>query len=153
MRKKIFKITMDTDFRGVISSCAETRINSGTGTWITDEMRNAYIRLHELGYAHCVECWQDGRLAGGLYGICLDRVFFGESMFSQVSNASKIALAALVTQCLHKGIKIIDCQMTTAHLLRFGAREVSRATFRHYLKKWAGDTNIRKKWRPIKGQD
>jgi len=149
MRKKIFTITMDTDFYGVISNCAETRIRSGAGTWITDEMRNAYIRLHELGYAHCVECRQDGRLVGGLYGICLDRVFFGESMFSLVSDASKIALTALISQCLDKGIKIIDCQMTTAHLLRFGAREVSRAAFRHYLKKWAGDTTIQKKWRPI----
>ncbi|HHD57056.1 MAG TPA: leucyl/phenylalanyl-tRNA--protein transferase, partial [Desulfobulbaceae bacterium] len=119
-------------------------------TWITDEMQNAYTRLHELGYAHSVECRQDRRLVGGLYGICLDRVFFGESMFAQVSDASKVALTALIAQCLQKDIQIIDCQMTTAHLLRFGAREVSGATFRQYLKKWAGDTSTQKKWRPVK---
>jgi leucyl/phenylalanyl-tRNA--protein transferase len=90
---------------------------------------------------------------GGLYGICIDRVFFGESMFSTLSNASKIALERLVRQCLDKGIKMIDCQMTTAHLLRFGAREIPRDAFRRYLKKWVKDTTVQKRWEPIKEKD
>jgi len=146
IRKKTFKVTMDTDFCGIISSCAETRIHSGAGTWITREMQEAYIRLHKLGYAHSVECHRDEKLVGGLYGICLDRVFFGESMFTQVSDASKVALTALVRQCIHKDIQIIDCQMTTAHLLRFGAREVSRAAFRRYLNKWISKITAQKSW-------
>jgi leucyl/phenylalanyl-tRNA--protein transferase len=133
IRRELFRITTDTAFSQVIEQCAETRTRSGEGTWITTEMKEAYCRLHELGYAHSIESWQNNTLAGGLYGICLDRVFFGESMFSKVSDASKVALAFLVSLCKEKGIRLIDCQMTTKHLLRFGAKEVSREEFRQQL--------------------
>jgi len=100
--------------------CADIRTDARRETWISTEMRQAYIRLHHLGYAHSVECWSDGALTGGLYGIALDRVFFGESMFSAVSNASKIALIHLVARLREKSFQMIDCQMTTQHLLRLG---------------------------------
>jgi len=145
IRRKIFTLTTDTAFSQVIEQCAETRTCSGEGTWITTEMKEAYCRLHELGYAHSIESWQDNTLAGGLYGICLDRVFFGESMFAKVSDASKVALATLVSLCKEKGIRMIDCQMTTEHLLRFGAREVSREDFRQQLTTLVRDKNNNKK--------
>ncbi len=134
VRQGVFTVTMDKDFSSVITNCATTRVKSGEGTWITSAMREAYITLHERGYAHSVECYLEGKLVGGLYGVCIDRIFFGESMYSTVSNASKVALAALVRQCIIRRIKIIDCQMTTAHLLKFGAKEVSRARFQNFLK-------------------
>lgn len=146
MRRQLFKITTDTAFSLVIDECAETRTRSGEGTWITNEMKEAYCRLHELGYAHSIESWQDDTLVGGLYGICLDRVFFGESMFSKVSDASKVALATLVSLCKEKEIRMIDCQMTTDHLLRFGAKEVSRETFRQQLATLVRDKAGQKKW-------
>ena len=133
IRQGVFTVTMDTDFAGVIDHCAKIRITSGEGTWITSAMKSAYIGLHGRGYAHSVECYLEGRLVGGLYGVCIDRIFFGESMFSLVSNASKVALAALVRQCVIRKIKIIDCQITTAHLLKLGAKEVSRARFQTFL--------------------
>ena len=152
MRKNIFTVTADTDFSEIITQCGRTRIRSGEGTWITDEMRTAYSRLHELGYAHSIECRQGDTLAGGLYGVCLDRVFFGESMFSLVNDASKVALAVLVTLCKNKGIKMIDCQMTTDHLLRFGAREVSRRSFQQRLATLIVNRAGQKKWR-LEGND
>ncbi len=133
IRQELFTVTMDTDFPGVIDHCAGIRIKSGEGTWITNAMQSAYITLHKRGYAHSIECRRKGKLVGGLYGVCIDRIFFGESMFSLVSNASKVALAALVRQCIIRNIKIIDCQMTTAHLLKFGAKELSRADFQTFL--------------------
>ncbi len=146
MRQGVFTVTIDTDFAGVIGRCAKVRINSGEGTWITDAMQDAYIRLYELGYAHSVECRQEGKLVGGLYGVCIDRFFFGESMFSLVSNASKVALANLVHQCISRNIKIIDCQMTTAHLLKFGAKEVSRAGFQTFLQTFIQKEVPQKSW-------
>ncbi len=137
---------MDTEFPKVIEHCATTRIKSGEGTWITNAMQKAYITLHERGYAHSIECRLEGKLVGGLYGICLDRFFFGESMFSLVSNASKIALANLVHQCIIRNIKIIDCQMTTAHLLKFGAKEVSRARFQTFLQTFIQEEEPQKLW-------
>ena len=152
MRKQVFTITADTVFTRIITECGETRKRSGEGTWITGEMREAYSRLHELGYAHSIECWQDNTLVGGLYGVCLDRVFFGESMFSRVNDASKVALATLTAQCKKKGIKMIDCQMTTDHLLRFGAKELSRTTFRQQLTTLIRHRGGQKKWR-LEGND
>lgn len=113
--------------------CADIRTDARRETWISTEMRQAYIRLHHLGYAHSVECWSDGALTGGLYGIALDRVFFGESMFSAVSNASKIALIHLVARLREKSFQMIDCQMTTQHLLRLGAREITGERFSELL--------------------
>lgn len=134
MKKPLYRVTMDEAFEEVIRLCAFTRKQSGEETWITDEMEAAYISLHKLGYAHSVECWKDNELAGGLYGIALDRVFFGESMFSILPNSSKIALAVLVRFLRKREFSLIDCQMTTNHLLQFGACEISGDKFRHYLR-------------------
>ena len=128
-RQSPFSITVNTAFESVIRSCAGVERTSGIGTWIVPEMIEAYIRLHRLGYAHSVETWLGERLVGGIYGVALGRIFFGESMFYTESNASKIALLGLM-QILEKyGFAFLDCQQTTAHMLRFGAREISRQEF------------------------
>ncbi len=146
IKRQTFTVTTDTAFSQVIDQCADTRTSTGEGTWITSEMKEAYCCLHELGYAHSIESWQNDQLMGGLYGICLGRVFFGESMFARASDASKVALATLVSLCREKDIQMIDCQMTTDHLLRFGAKEVSRETFRQQLDLLARDKISPKKW-------
>lgn len=142
-----FSVTADTAFAEVVAGCATASGRQEHGTWITSEMRQAYNRLHELGFAHSIECWRDGQLAGGLYGVCLDRVFFGESMFTRVSDASKVALATLALQAPKLGIVMIDCQMTTEHLLRFGARELARELFQAQLDTHIGPCLPQKKWR------
>ncbi len=147
IRKQIFQVSADTAFAEVISSCGSLRKESGEGTWITEEMKNAYIHLFELGFAHSVECWFEGQLAGGLYGVCLDRVFFGESMFSRKTDASKIGLATLVRYAREIGIRAIDCQMSTAHLLRFGSREIEREEFQEILERFIQTIVPQKKWR------
>ena len=146
-----FTVTADTAFAEVVAACATASGRRERGTWITAEMHQAYVRLHELGYAHAIECWREGELAGGLYGVCLDRMFFGESMFTRVTDASKMALAALVTQAVRLGIGAIDCQMTTAHLLRFGARELHRAAFQALLAEHIDRCLPQKKWRLPEG--
>jgi len=123
------EIRIDSAFERVISACATGPRTGQSGTWIVPEMMAAYGALHRAGYAHSVETWIDGRLAGGLYCVALGKAVFGESMFSRASEASKIALAALVCFCRHQGIKQIDCQQNTPHLASLGAREVSRAAF------------------------
>ena len=128
LRQGRFRVTVDTAFREVMDACAAPRPGSD-GTWITPEMLAAYTRLHSLGWAHSVECWRDGRLAGGLYGVAMGRVFFGESMFSRESDASKVALAHLSGQ----GYRLIDCQVESEHLARLGAEPVPRRTFRALL--------------------
>jgi len=142
-----FTVSADTAFAEVIAGCATASGRREHGTWITPAMQQAYNRLHDLGFAHSIECWLDGQLAGGLYGVCLDRIFFGESMFTRVTNASKVALATLVQQALRLGIVMIDCQMTTDHLLRFGARELSRAAFQGQLELHIAQCLPQKKWR------
>ncbi len=132
--KNIFKLTMDQAFEQVITACAQVRLKKNEGTWIVKEMIDAYCGLHESGFAHSVEAWQDNRLAGGLYGVSLGRCFFGESMFTRISNASKVALAALVKHLYDLSFDIIDCQIPTAHLMRFGAREIPRTRFLEQLK-------------------
>nr|HQU89956.1 leucyl/phenylalanyl-tRNA--protein transferase [Denitromonas sp.] len=112
--------------------CAAPRAD-GHGTWITAHMQAAYLRLHELGYAHSVECFKEGELVGGLYGIALDKAFFGESMFSRVSDASKVALAHLARFLDQRGVGLIDCQMSTAHLTAMGGIEIPRAAFSEAL--------------------
>lgn len=135
LRKGVFRVTLDSDFAAVMAACAEPRAD-GLGTWITQDMYRAYRHLHELGYAHSVEAWQDDRLVGGLYGVALGRVFFGESMFARVTDASKVAFALLVEQLRNWGVKLIDCQVYTGHLASLGATPVPRAEFvallRHY---------------------
>lgn len=127
-RRNRFQVTADRCFSQVIDSCAALRQNSG-GTWITDEMRSAYCRLHELGYAHSVETWLEGALVGGLYGVCLGRCFFGESMFFRVADASKIAFVALVQKLQEQGFALVDCQLPSPHLASLGATTVSRSQF------------------------
>ncbi len=134
-RQPLFKITINSAFSRVIENCASIARKDQDDTWITEEMKAAYLTLHHLGYAHSVECWKNGELAGGLYGVALGKVFFGESMFSRENNGSKIALVALVNHLQTKNYKLIDCQMTTDHLLRMGAEEISGKTFTQLLEK------------------
>jgi leucyl/phenylalanyl-tRNA---protein transferase len=133
--KGAYTVTIDRAFRAVIEQCAALRRENQEGTWIVPEMEQAYCRLHTLGYAHSVECWNDGNLAGGLYGVALGRVFFGESMFSRQTDASKVALVHLVNTLRSKGYEMIDCQVTTRHLQSLGAREIPR---REFLKRLGG---------------
>ena len=133
LRHKDYEVRLDTAFGEVVAACACAPRAGQSGTWITAEMQAAYRRLHELGFAHSVETWIDGRLAGGLYGIAIGRAFFGESMFARATDASKIALAHLGTQLQRLGFGIIDCQMETAHLASLGARPIPRREFRALL--------------------
>jgi leucyl/phenylalanyl-tRNA--protein transferase len=146
-RKSNYTVTLDTAFAQVIRMCADIRSDSRRETWISTEMQQAYSQLHNLGYAHSVECWQDGTLVGGLYGIALDRVFFGESMFSQADNASKIGFLHLVAYLQARAFQMIDCQMTTQHLLRFGAREIPGRHFSELLKKYIQSTTPDGSWK------
>ena len=133
LRKEIFTVTFNKDFRGVISNCSQIRRNGQRGTWITSEMIEAYVKLHELGFAKSVEVWQNNELVGGLYGIDLGHVFCGESMFSKVSNASKVAFITLVENLKIRKYKLIDCQVHNDHLESLGAREIEREEFMHIL--------------------
>jgi len=146
IRSGTFMITMDTAFEQVIKSCAETPRRHEQGTWITPEMVNAYRRLHHRGFAHSVEAWQDGCLAGGLYGVAIGRCFFGESMFSRLSNASKVAFVSLVEYLHERKFNLIDCQVTTGHLKRFGAREIPREQFLKILKREREKPSLRGPW-------
>ena len=128
-----FEVVIDRDFGGVIDACAAPRPHA-PGTWITSEMRNAYLRLHRLGQAHSFETWRNGQLAGGLYGVRLGEVFFGESMFSRERDASKVALAHLVTVCLRNSIAVIDCQLPSPHLESLGSRTIPRPQFQALLR-------------------
>ena len=129
IRRKSFRVTFDKAFPEVIRNCAAIRQQQGEGTWISEEMIAAYCKLHELGYAHSVECWMGDELKGGLYGVSLGSVFFGESMFSLAPNGSKVALATLVKQLVLWEFDMIDCQIDSAHLQSLGAEEISGAEF------------------------
>jgi len=137
IRRQQFCVTCDEAFETVLNGCAQRSLQKHftvpAQTWITSDMNKAYRRLHQQGYAHSIEVWQDGRLAGGLYGVILDKVFFGESMFSDVSNASKVALVALCQNLAAKEFRLIDCQVETGHLRSMGAVEITRTDFMHYL--------------------
>ena len=145
IKRCIYQVSADTAFAEVIAACAAVRAE--TGTWINQDMQAAYIRLHELGYAHSVECRFEGQLVGGLYGLCLDRMFFGESMFALRDDASKVAVAALVSHARSSGIQAIDCQMTTAHMLRFGSRELDRPAFQELLEQLVQHIQPQPQWR------
>jgi len=135
LRKKIFQVSFDHDFLGVIQACAAPRERS-PGTWLLPEMMTAYHRQHKLGLAHSVEVWQDGEMVGGLYGMAIGGVFFGESMFSRVPDSSKVALVHL-SRCLDSwGYKMIDCQVYTQHLATLGAEEIPRADYCRQLAAW-----------------
>ncbi len=129
LRNADYTVKLDSDFAQVIAACATTPRDGQNGTWITPEMQAAYGRLQALGYAHSVEMWRDGRLIGGLYGIAIGRAFFGESMFSHITDASKIALAHLCAYLAARDFGIIDCQMETAHLKSLGARPIPRSDY------------------------
>jgi len=128
IRRGEFSFSLDTAFEQVIEDCAAPR-RDDNGTWITHEMRHAYLRLHHLGFAHSVEVWQESELVGGLYGVAIGSQFFGESMFSKTSNASKAALTILVEQLSRWGFALIDCQVANPHLESLGAIEIQRSDF------------------------
>lgn len=134
LHRGVFQVTQDFAFSKVIRLCGGPRAVQD-GTWITAEMIAAYTHLHRLGHAHSIECWREGRLVGGLYGVAIGSVFFGESMFSIESNASKVALAALCDQ----SYAIIDCQLPSDHLMRLGAVKTSRKAFLALLDRWCDE--------------
>lgn len=130
IRRGLFTVRLDTCFREVMTQCAGPRPQYPEGgTWITPEMLDAYTRLHELGYAHSCETWKEGALVGGVYGVALGGVFFAESMFTTVDDASKVALVRLVRQLQTWGFRIIDCQQSSPHVMRFGAEDIPRPNF------------------------
>lgn len=139
-----FTVTLDNRFEEVMRSCADIR--SDSGTWITDEMVDAYTALHSLGYAHSVEVWESGELVGGLYGISIGKLFFGESMFAKVSNASKYGFITLVRLLEQKGFRLIDCQQETAHLGSLGARPIARDVFSGILKENETEDTLLGSW-------
>lgn len=133
IKKGIYEVTMDRAFEDVIRSCASVRRGPDEGTWITAEMIEAYVGLHNSGFAHSVESWYEGELAGGLYGVSLGGAFFGESMFARRADASKVAFVGLVGRLLDWGFTLVDCQVKTRHLISLGAREIPRAQFMNML--------------------
>ncbi|CAG1772552.1 Leucyl/phenylalanyl-tRNA--protein transferase [uncultured bacterium] len=135
IRRGEFRITTDQAFETVIRECAAVRIAGGEGTWIVPDMIRAYGDLHRMGVAHSVEAWIGPRLAGGLYGVSLGSGFFGESMFAREANASKVALTALAAYLAAEGFDLIDCQVTTGHLQRMGAREIPRDRYLKELRR------------------
>jgi leucyl/phenylalanyl-tRNA--protein transferase len=135
LRRGRFRLSMDRDFDAVISACAAPRSGSD-GTWLVPEMIAAYRRLHRQGHAHSVEVWLDGELVGGLYGVAFGRVFFGESMFTRATDASKVALVHLCERLSTWGFALIDCQVFTAHLVRMGAEQMPRSDFVRLLERW-----------------
>ncbi len=144
MRKRPFRISFDQAFEQVIEGCAAIR-REREGTWITADMQAAYIRLYRLGHAHSVEAWQGDKLVGGLYGLAMGQVFFGESMFSQVSNASKVAFVTLVQNLRRWNYRLIDCQVTTRHLQTLGAEEIPRHRFAELLAETVEQPTV---WQP-----
>ncbi len=147
LKSGCFEISADTAFGEVIRACAQIERPGQDGTWIVASMIEAYENLHELGYAHSMECRLEGALAGGLYGVSIGGCFFGESMFSRSKDASKIALAALAGQCRRWGIGLVDCQMATPHLYSMGAREMPRPIFLDLLRRALRKRTLRGPWR------
>lgn len=134
MRRRTFSFTRNGCFRQVITLCGEIpRKGQNGATWVTPNLIDAYEELHKMGYVHSFESWQDGELAGGLYGVLIDKVFFGESMFARKSNASKAAFTWAVNQLVNDGVQLIDCQVETPHLISLGAELISRRHFEQLL--------------------
>lgn len=145
LNKNLFEVRMDTAFESVMQACAETRKDQ-EGTWINTAMLEAYTRLHELGYAHSVECWQDNQLVGGLYGIAIGKVFCGESMFTRRSDASKVALVHLCQFLLQRQFELIDSQVYTSHLESLGAVMIPRNDYLDVLKQYTLEDDEPGKW-------
>lgn len=146
LNRKTFDVTIDTAFEQVIANCAHMPRGGQDGTWITQDMIDAYSRLHQLGIAHSVEVWQDNELVGGLYGLSLGKLFFGESMFTKVSNASKVGFITLARLLDKKGFELIDCQTESAHLRSLGADFINRKDFCNNLDKQDWSTSIIGSW-------
>ncbi len=149
LKKQLFNITFDTNFRSVITACQTVRREGQGGTWITDSMLEAYCTLHDLGYAHSIEAWQNGDLVGGLYGVSLGKVFFGESMFAKVSNASKAAYITLVQKLQKLNFQIIDCQVYTEHLESLGAASIPRTLFIEQVSEALAEETIKGSWQEL----
>ena len=145
--KGTYETRVDTAFRAVMEACASPRAGQ-SGTWIVPEMIDAYTRLHELGFAHSVESWHEGELVGGLYGLALGEAFFGESMFSRATDASKVALVRLVEWLKASGCRVIDCQQATGHLASLGAREIPRSRFSQLLRESIQYPSKGERWSP-----
>lgn len=146
LRRAPYEVRLDTAFREVMRACAETPRRHEAGTWITDEMLEAYCELHRLGFAHSAEAWQDGELVGGLYGVCLGRMFFGESMFARAPDASKIAFVTLCEALASWGFDLVDSQVMTDHLERFGAVLWPRKRYLAALRERVGSATLRGPW-------
>jgi leucyl/phenylalanyl-tRNA---protein transferase len=146
LRNRRFEFRVDTEFDRVVAACAEPR-HYGGGTWITADMAEAYGRLHRMGWAHSFETWQDGRLVGGLYGVAIGRVFFGESMFTRVTDASKVALVHAVNLLRARKTEIIDCQVASAHTRSLGAVDMPRAEFLALIGELSADSEHPQSWR------
>ena len=153
LRKKPYRLTMDTAFRQVIEACASVRRPGQRGTWITSDMMEAYTELHRRGLAHSVESWQGRRLVGGLYGVSLGAAFFGESMFAKAPDASKVAFVVFVDQLVRWGITLIDCQVHTDHLARFGAEEWPRKRYLTALEAALAHPTRKGRWRFDEAQE
>lgn len=150
LRAGQYRIRLDSCFHGVIHACASTPRNGQAGTWITEEMQAAYGKLHELGFAHSVETWRDDKLVGGLYGMAIGRMFYGESMFSHATDASKLALAHLTRYLAAQDFGLIDCQMNTPHLASLGAHEIPRSEFIEHLHRLTATPSAHSRW-PVDG--
>jgi leucyl/phenylalanyl-tRNA---protein transferase len=148
LRKGHYQVTIDRAFNEVIRACAAAR-GARRGTWLTAAMIEAYCRLHREGLAHSVECWHDDNLVGGLYGISLGRIFFGESMFSSASDASKVALCGLVERLKARGFILIDCQVHSEHLASLGAEQIPRADFLRHLRAGCEATSHDQAWNAV----
>ena len=146
LRRRVFHVSFDRVFDDVITACAAVPREGQSGTWITPEMQEAYIKLHGLGFAHSVEAWFEGKLVGGLYGVSLGKAFFGESMFHRKPDASKVALAILVENLKKWGFHFIDSQMATEHMNRLGATEIPRRIFLKRLRSALRHSTKRGKW-------
>jgi leucyl/phenylalanyl-tRNA--protein transferase len=149
LRSGRFELRWDSNFRGVIAGCSETPRPGQDGTWISPEMMDAYLRLHELGWAHSVETYAAGELVGGLYGLAIGRIFYGESMFARCTDASKVAFAHLIRRLLADKVGLIDCQMRTEHLASLGGREIPRTHFLHALRTLTAQGISRQPWSAV----
>ncbi len=142
IRKQVFTVSMNKDFASVIRHCSSMPRPGQNGTWITDEMQQAYLDLHQSGYAHSVEAWSNDELVGGLYGVAIGKVFFGESMFSLRTDASKVAFASFVRHLHALGFELIDCQIHTMHLQSLGAELIPRQAFIHALEQYCDNSKL-----------
>ena len=149
LNKNKFVLSTDQAFSDVMAACQAPRAKQ-PGTWITFDMRRAYREMHRLGYAHSVECWQNQELVGGLYGMALGRVFFGESMFSRVNDASKVALVYLTGKLIDWGYRLIDCQVQSEHLISLGAEDIPREQFCAYLNHWCDQEVSAEAWNQLR---